>query len=85
MEAFPEYTVFIGGTSSYDMAPAPYNKLYALEQYCTGHNLTRQDVVFFGDDWEPGGGDRQVYTSDIPFVVVDDYRKFTEKARFLLK
>lgn len=85
MEAFPEYTVFIGGTSSYDMAPAPYNKLFSLERYCAEHDLTHQNVVFFGDDWEPGGGDRQVYTSDIPFVVVDDYRNFSQQAQFLLE
>lgn len=85
MAAFPEYTVFVGGTSSYDMAPAPYNKLYALERYCADHCLTHQNVIFFGDDWEEGGGDRQVYTSDITFVLVDDYRNFREKARFLLE
>lgn len=85
MEVFPEYTVFVGGTSSFDMAPAPFNKLYALDRYCSDHGLTHQNMVFFGDDWEPGGGDHQVYTSDIPFIVVDNYLSFREKASFLVE
>ena len=30
---FPEYTVFVGGSSSFDMAPKPYNKYYALNDF----------------------------------------------------
>lgn len=82
--AFPEYTVFIGGSSSYDMAPAPYNKLYAIDQYCKDQGLDHRNVIFFGDDWTPGGGDRQMYTSDIRFVIVDDYKNFKQQASFLL-
>ena len=33
-EAFPQYTVFLGGSSSFDIVPRPYDKLYALERYC---------------------------------------------------
>ena len=29
-EVFNDYIVFVGGSSSFDMAPAPYNKAYAL-------------------------------------------------------
>lgn len=29
-QVFSEYTVFVGGSSSFDMAPAPYDKAYAL-------------------------------------------------------
>lgn len=76
MEAFPEYTVFVGGTSSFDMTPSPYNKLYAVDCYCKKHGLSHEEVAYFGDDWEVGGGDRQLYTSDIPFIVVHNYRDF---------
>ena len=81
---FPDYTVFLGGSSSFDMAPAPYDKYYALDSYCRAHGLAHSDVVFFGDDTEPGGNDYSVYSSDFDFVKVDDYTKFPEYAKFLL-
>jgi HAD superfamily hydrolase (TIGR01484 family) len=77
-EAFPDCTVFIGGSSSFDIAPFPYNKLYALDHYCEQHGITRADILFCGDDYGVGGNDEQVYSSDIDFVKVDDYRKLAE-------
>ena len=83
-EAFPQYTVFLGGSSSFDIVPRPYDKLYALERYCTRHGFAREEVVFFGDDYLEGGNDRQVYKSDVAFVPVDDYRAFPERIREVL-
>lgn len=82
--AFPEYHVFIGGSSSFDMAPRPYNKYYALDLYCREHGFAHDEVVFVGDDYEPGGNDASVYESDFGFVKVDDYRTFPQiMAEFL--
>ena len=83
--AFPDCTVFIGGSSSFDIAPHPYNKLYALDHYCEEHGITHADILFCGDDYGVGGNDEQVYRSDIDFVKVDDYRKFPECVAFLLE
>lgn len=82
---FPEYHVFIGGSSSFDMAPKPYNKYYALDLYCQEYGLTHDQVVFVGDDYETGGNDASVYESDFAFIKVDDYRTFPEKVAYLLK
>ncbi len=75
---FPEYTVFVGGSSSFDMAPKPYNKLYALDLYCAEKGYTHDQIAFVGDDYGPGGNDETVYKSDIFFVKVDDYTKLGE-------
>lgn len=83
-ELFEGYTVFIGGSSSFDIAPYPYNKYYSLDKYCRDHGLSHEDVIYFGDDYELGGNDEQIYNSDFDFVVVDDYRKFKEYAAPLL-
>ncbi|MCQ2770976.1 MAG: phosphomannomutase [Clostridia bacterium] len=83
-EMFPEFTVFVGGTSSFDMAPAPYNKYYALDTYCKEHGYTHDEVVFVGDDYGKGGNDSSVYESDINFIKVDDYTKFGEYVKELL-
>ena len=82
--AFPGCTVFIGGSSSFDIAPYPYNKYYALDQYCKAHGLTHDEVAYVGDDYGIGGNDEQVYNSDIRFFTVNDYRKLEEALEELL-
>ncbi len=85
VEAFPEYNVFVGGSSSFDMAPKPYNKYYALDLYCKEQGLEHENVVFVGDDYGLGGNDESVYLSDFNFICIDDYRDFPEKVKELLK
>ena len=82
---FSEYTVFVGGTSSFDMAPAPYNKYYALAKYCEEKGYAHDEVVFVGDDYGTGGNDESVYKSDFGFVRVDDYTKLGEYLAELLE
>lgn len=80
-DAFPDYTVFIGGSSSFDFAPFPYNKYYALDKYCAEYGYSHDEVVYVGDDYGPGGNDEAVYLSDFTFVRVDDYMRFGEYMR----
>ena len=83
-EAFADYVVFVGGSSSFDMAPKPYNKYYALDLYCRENGLAHENVLFIGDDYGQGGNDESVYLSDIPFLCVDDYTTFPALTEFLL-
>lgn len=85
VQAFPEYHVFVGGSSSFDMAPRPYNKYHALDEYCRQLGITHDQVVYMGDDYGQGGNDESVYLSDIPFITVDDYRTLPQRAEILLK
>ena len=71
--AFPEYSVFVGGSSSFDMAPKPYDKYYALSRFCEEEGYDKAEAVYFGDDYGRGGNDECVYQSDIDFVKVDRY------------
>ena len=82
--AFPEYCVFVGGSSSFDMAPRPYNKLYALDLYCREQGIAHENVLFIGDDYGTGGNDESVYLSDVPFLCVDDYTMFPALVQPLL-
>ena len=84
VEAFSDYSVFVGGSSSFDMAPKPYNKYHALDLYCKEHGLEHENVVFVGDDYGLGGNDESVYLSDIPFLCVDDFMQFPDLVQFLL-
>ncbi|MBR5288816.1 MAG: HAD family phosphatase [Clostridia bacterium] len=84
-EAFSDYCVFVGGSSSFDMAPKPYNKYYALDLYCREQGIAHENVLFIGDDYGTGGNDESVYLSDIPFLCVDDYTTFPDLVAFLLE
>ena len=84
VETFPEYNVFVGGSSSFDMAPRPYNKYYALDKHCAERGIAHDEVIFVGDDYGMGGNDESVYRSDFGFICIDDYRTFPEKIKHLL-
>lgn len=83
--AFTEYEAYVGGSSSFDMAPKPYNKYYALDRYCKEHGYAHDEVIFVGDGYKPGGNDECVYNSDIHFICMDDYMEFPKKIAFLLE
>ena len=85
VNTFEDYCVFVGGSSSFDMAPKPYNKFYALDLYCKENGLAHDEVLFIGDDYGTGGNDESVYLSDIPFLCVDDYTTFPDLVQFLLE
>lgn len=83
-EVFSDYVVFVGGSSSFDMAPKPYDKRYALSLYCEEHGFSHDEVIFIGDDYGEGGNDESVYKSDFGYITIDDYRTFPEKVKHLL-
>lgn len=80
-ELFSEYTVFIGGSSSFDIVPKPFCKLHALKQYMAEHGLSAENVAYCGDDYGPGGNDHDVYESDVTFVTIDDYRTLEQRLK----
>lgn len=83
-ELFSDYTSFVGGSSSFDFAPMPFNKYYALDQYCKAMGLEHDEVAYVGDDYGPGGNDESVYLSDFKFYKVDDYRQLPQVLAELL-
>ena len=81
---FSDYVVFIGGSSSFDFAPKPYDKRHALDLYCREFGLSHDELAYCGDDYGQGGNDEAVYKSDFPFICIDDYRDFPAKTAGLL-
>jgi HAD superfamily hydrolase (TIGR01484 family) len=84
VNAFDDYCVFVGGSSSFDMAPRPYNKYYALDLYCKENGLSHSQVVYIGDDYGLGGNDEPVYKSDFPYITIDNYLDFPTVVKPLL-
>ena len=83
-ETFSDYKVFIGGSSSFDMAPFPYDKAYALSEYCKERNIAHSQVLYIGDDYGEGGNDESVYKSDFKYLKIDNYLDFKRLTKFLL-
>lgn len=82
-QVFGDYCVFVGGSSSFDMSPKPYNKYFALDLYCKENGLCHDKVVYIGDDYGPGGNDESIYRSDFHYIVIDSYLDFAEKIECL--
>lgn len=80
-EVFDEFHVFVGGSSSFDMAPKPFDKYYALRRYCEKNGISEEEIAFVGDDYGTGGNDESVYLSPIRFITIDDYRTFPQVIR----
>lgn len=83
-QVFSEYTVFLSGSSSFDLVPPPYDKYYALDRYCQQQGISHEQVVYVGDDYGVGGNDESVYLSDIFFLPIKDYRTFPQVMQVLL-
>ena len=84
VQTFSDYVVFIGGSSSFDFAPKPYDKAYALDLYCRENGLAHAEVAYCGDDYGLGGNDEAVYKADFQFICVDNYLDFPAKVAHLL-
>ena len=83
-EQFHDYNVIIGGSSSFDLIPGAYGKCKALRRYLADNGLAETDLLYIGDDYEPGGGDHDVYASGMPFLIVDHYENFESLVSGLL-
>ena len=75
---FHDYRVVIGGSSSFDIIPGEYGKYNALIKYLEERGMSKEDVVYCGDDYMEGGNDHDVLVGGIPFVKVDNYEMLEE-------
>lgn len=82
-DVFSEYTVFIGGSSSFDIVPKPYDKYYALSEYCREKGILHSEVLFVGDDFGEGGNDEAVYKSDFKFQKIESYLDTADALNYL--
>jgi glycerophosphoryl diester phosphodiesterase len=85
LKIFKDYSVYIGGTTSFDIAPLRYNKYDAVLDYAKRNGYTLDEIVFIGDDLEDGGGDSHVRIKGMDFIQVVDYKRFPKNVEILLK
>ena len=84
-EIFKDFSVYIGGSTSFDFAGLQYNKYDATLDWAKRHGNTLEDVCFVGDDFADGGGDSHVRIKGMDHLVITDYKKFPQVMSVLLK
>ena len=85
VKIFKDYSVYIGGSTSFDFAGKQYNKYDATLTWAKEHGYTLDDIIFIGDDFADGGGDSHVRIKGMDRIVITDYRKFADAVSVLLK
>ncbi len=84
LEIFKDYTVYIGGSSSFDFSGKQYNKYDAIMQYAKENGYVAEEILYVGDDFGDGGGDSHVRLGGLDYVEITDYTKTKEKLAYLL-
>lgn len=82
-EIFNDYTVYIGGSSSFDFSGKKFNKYDAIMEYANVHGYKKQEILYVGDDFGDGGGDSHVRIFGMDYIEIDDYTKLEEKLSHL--
>jgi hydroxymethylpyrimidine pyrophosphatase-like HAD family hydrolase len=83
LELFPNYTVYIGGSSSFDFTEKKYNKYDAIMAYAKENGYQKDEILYVGDDFGDGGGDSHVRLGGLDYVEITDYNELEEKLSFL--
>lgn len=78
LEIFKDFTVFIGGSSSFDFSAKKYNKYDAIVTYAKENGYELDEILYVGDDFGDGGGDSHVRLGGLDYINITDYRKFGE-------
>lgn len=84
LQIFRDYSVFVGGSSSFDITPAPYNKYDAMLRYGRENGYSLDEMLYVGDDFGDGGGDSHIRLGGMDYVEIDDYCNSPQRLRFLL-
>ena len=82
---FKDFSVYIGGSTSFDFAGKQYNKYDATLSWAKDRGYTLDDIVFIGDDFADGGGDSHVRIKGMDHIVITDYKNFANAVQVLLK
>ena len=81
LQIFKDFTVYIGGSSSFDFSAKRFNKYDAIMRYAKENGYEKNEILYVGDDFGDGGGDSHVRLGGIDYVEITDYRKLADKMK----
>jgi HAD superfamily hydrolase (TIGR01484 family) len=79
-----DFTVYIGGSSSFDFSKKEYNKYDAIMRYARENGYEKDEILYVGDDFGDGGGDSHVRLGGMDYVEILDYKTVADKLKYLL-
>lgn len=83
-EVFNDYSVFIGGSTSFDLTEKQYNKYDAVMRFAKENGYRPDEIIFIGDDFDEGGNDSHIRLGGLDYIRVYDYRDFPQLIEPLL-
>ena len=83
LEIFKDFTVYIGGSSSFDFSGKKYNKYDAIVKYAKENGYKLDEILYVGDDFGDGGGDSHVRLGGLDYVEILNYEELEEKLSYL--
>ena len=78
-----QFTVYIGGSSSFDFSEKRFNKYDAIMTYAKENGYEKDEILYVGDDFGDGGGDSHVRLGGLDYVEITDYRQLADKLKDL--
>ena len=81
---FPQYDVYLGGSTSFDFGDKRFNKYTAIKAYASENGYSIDEILYIGDEDHEGGGDYPVFSSEIDAIKITDYKTVPERLRYLL-
>ena len=69
-QRLPDLEVHVGGTTSVDVTNTGIDKAYGIRKLMTAVGLTRDEILFFGDQLDEGGNDYPVKSVGIDTIAV---------------
>ena len=79
-----KYGLTIGGTTSIDITKKDIKKGNSLEDFMRTHSLSKNDMLFFGDQLSPSGNDYSVIKTGIKCIKVENPEETLEILKTLL-
>ncbi|WP_243226653.1 HAD-IIB family hydrolase [Microbacterium sp. CIAB417] len=77
----PGLEVRTGGTTSLDVTRRGRDKAYGIGRLCAQTGLDRDDILFFGDQLQPGGNDNPVLQLGVACIAVTQWRDTADHLR----
>ena len=82
-DIFKDFTVYIGGSSSFDFSAKRFNKYDAIMTYAKENGYALDEILYVGDDFGDGGGDSHVRIYGMDYVEITDYTTLEDKLSYL--
>ena len=83
-ELAPEFDYEIGGTTSINAITPGMNKVFGMTHLMEELNVTKEDILYFGDMTQPGGNDYPVVQMGIDTITVRNHEDTAYALRGIL-